>query len=109
MDPLTSTIPIIDDTNPDDFSVTTMGQGDRGVFDWELYYRWLPKSPEHKIHPEKPAPYPIMLGCAFAIRKDYFFYLGAYDEKLQIWNGENYEVCVAASLFLELMTFGPCS
>lgn len=92
MDPLTSTIPIIDDNNPDDFSITIMGQGDRGVFDWELYYRWLPKRPEHNIYPEKPAPYPVMLGCAFAIRKDYFFYLGGYDEQLQIWNGENYEV-----------------
>lgn len=44
------------------------------------------------IHPEKPAPLPVLLGCAFAIRKDYFFDLGGYDEQLMIWNGENYEV-----------------
>lgn len=92
IDPLTSTLPIIDDADPDDFSITFMGQGGRGVFDWELYYRWLPRSQEHQIYPEKPSPNPIMLGGAFAIRRDYFFHLGGYDEQLKIWNGENYEV-----------------
>ena len=57
-----------------------------------LFFHWLPRRPEDLIHPEQPAPTPIMLGCAFAIRRDYFFDLGAYDEQLMIWNGENYEV-----------------
>lgn len=62
------------------------------MFDWNFIFHWLPRRPEDKIHPEQPAPVPIMLGCAFAIRRDYFFDLGAYDEQLMIWNGENYEV-----------------
>lgn len=104
---MTSTTPIIDDTDPDDFSVTNLGQGDRGVFDWEFYYRWLPKRPEDEIHPEKPAPYPVMLGGVFAIRKEYFFYLGGYDEQLQIWNGENYEVGIFKALHLRrFLPFG---
>lgn len=53
----------------------------------------LDQRPEDRTHPETPKPCPVMLGGAFAIRKDYFFYLGGYDEQLHIWNGENYEVC----------------
>lgn len=94
IDPLTSTVPLIDFTGSNDFSISCTGHGERGVFDWELYYRVLDRRPEDEIHPEKPAPCPVMLGGVFAIRKDYFFYLGGYDEQLQIWNGENYEVNV---------------
>lgn len=46
-----------------------------------------------------------MLGCAFAIRRDYFFDLGAYDEQLMIWNGENYEVG-KFKLYFDLIQLG---
>lgn len=64
----------------------------RGVFDWKMIYRFLPPFPEDLEYPERPASIPVMLGSAFAIRKDYFFHLGGYDENLLIWNGENYEL-----------------
>jgi polypeptide N-acetylgalactosaminyltransferase len=94
IDPKTATAPIIDKFKPDTFEYRRCeaGNGSRGAFDWSFEYQWLPRRPEDLIHPEQPAPLPVMLGCAFAIRKDYFFHLGAYDEKLVIWNGENYEV-----------------
>lgn len=81
---MTATLPIIDDTDPDTFGVTAIGHGECGVFDWEFNFRWLPRRPEDMIHPEKPAPYPVMLGGAFAIRRDYFFSLGGYDEQLMV-------------------------
>ena len=59
-----------------------------GVFE----FQWLRRRVEGLLHPEQPVTTPIMLGCAFAIRRDYFFDLGAYDEQLMIWNGKNYEV-----------------
>lgn len=83
----------------------------RGVFDWNFDFHKIPQIPQGKSHPERPAPTPVMLGSAFAIRKDYFFDLGGYDEELKviamlkvrttkakainlfkIQNGENYEV-----------------
>ena len=92
IDPKTSTIPIVDNFKQNTFEYQSGGSGSRGVFDWNFIFHWLPRRPEDLIHPEQPAPTPIMLGCAFAIRRDYFFDLGAYDEQLMIWNGENYEV-----------------
>lgn len=102
IDPRTSTTPIVDNFKHDTFEYQSGGEGSRGVFDWKFIYHWLPRRPEDKIHPEQPAPTPIMLGCAFAIRRDYFFDLGAYDEQLMIWNGENYEVSSSISYSCEL-------
>lgn len=84
MDPMTSTAPIVDNFYTDNFEINSIGNGTRGVFDWSLIYRWMPRRPEDLIHPEQPAPLPVMLGCAFAIRKDYFFDLGGYDEGLMV-------------------------
>lgn len=41
---------------------------------------------------------PIMLGCAFAIRRDFFHDLGEYDEGLEIWNGEQIELSLKLHL-----------
>lgn len=35
---------------------------------------------------------PTLVGCAIAVDKDYFFDIGAFDEGLRIWGGENIEI-----------------
>jgi polypeptide N-acetylgalactosaminyltransferase len=109
IDPKTATSPIIDNFKHDTFEYNSGGDGSRGVFDWFLIYHWLPRRPEDLINPEKPAPLPVMLGCAFAIRKDYFFDLGGYDEQLLIWNGENYELSFKLWLCGGKLLEVPCS
>ena len=38
-----------------------------------------------------------MVGCAFAIRRDYFFHIGGFDEGMDIWGGENIELPLRVS------------
>lgn len=109
LDPKTSTVPVLDYLSRDTFKYNNGGQGCRGVFDWNFIYRCLPRAVEDQNHPEKAAPMPIMLGGVFAIRKDYFFDLGGYDEQLMIWNGENYELSFKLWLCGGKLLEIPCS
>lgn len=58
------------------------------MFNWRFVYQWY--AVRDYEHPELGENYelPCMTGGAYAIRKDHFFYLGGYDEGLQIWNGK---------------------
>jgi len=35
---------------------------------------------------------PTLVGCALAVRKDYFFSIGGFDDDMAIWGAENIEL-----------------
>lgn len=61
-----------------------------GGFTWELMYTWT--TLEKPLKSETPLKSPTMLGAVFAIRKDFFKYLGYYDAEYELWGGENLEL-----------------
>ena len=49
----------------------------------------------HSVYLSRRAP--VIIGTIFAIRKDYFFEVGAFDEDMQLWGGENLDLPVRVS------------
>jgi polypeptide N-acetylgalactosaminyltransferase len=86
LNPRTSTVPIHDEIRWRDFAYVVTGKyGHRGLFTWDFDFRVV-KRTAYMI--SSPKAQPVMLGCAFAINREYFWHLGGYDEELLIWNGE---------------------
>lgn len=45
-----------------------------------------------RINKTIPIRSPNMVGCAFAIDREFFFEIGSYDRDLEIWGSENLEL-----------------
>uniref|UniRef100_A0A3B4BHY9 Polypeptide N-acetylgalactosaminyltransferase n=2 Tax=Periophthalmus magnuspinnatus TaxID=409849 RepID=A0A3B4BHY9_9GOBI len=70
------------------------GEPQIGGFDWRLVFTWhsVPNyEQERRRAPTDVIRSPTMAGGLFAVRKDYFQYLGTYDTGMEVWGGENLE------------------
>lgn len=88
--------PVIDIINDETFAYVRSFEMHWGAFNWELHFRWFPVGErEHKRrNGNSTAPFrtPVMAGGLFSIDKDYFYKMGAYDDQMDIWGGENMEI-----------------
>eukprot|EP00057_Strongylocentrotus_purpuratus_P030281 XP_781199.3 PREDICTED: N-acetylgalactosaminyltransferase 7 [Strongylocentrotus purpuratus] len=110
----TAVCPIIDVIDNMDYRVYPQGTGDqdRGGFDWSLYWKHLPVPQFEKSrrqHASEPYRSPAMAGGLFAMDRKYFFELGAYDEGLEIWGGENFELSFKIWMCGGSLLWVPCS
>ncbi len=106
------TSPVIDAINDTTFFYRFIEKDIFGLMNWRMEFEW--HELDLKDRSDKPniwAPHenPIMAGGLFAIRKDYFEELGFYDEGMEIWGGENYELSFKAWMCGGRIEIAPCS
>ncbi|XP_055602157.1 N-acetylgalactosaminyltransferase 6-like [Uranotaenia lowii] len=92
MDYRTCVCPMIDVIDYQTFEITKHDDGRRGVFNWRFIYRRIGLRPEDQISSTEPFESPVMAGGLFAISLKFFWELGGYDEGLDIWGAEQYEL-----------------
>ncbi|XP_076328359.1 polypeptide N-acetylgalactosaminyltransferase 5-like isoform X2 [Tachypleus tridentatus] len=88
--------PIIDVISDETFEYISASDMTWGGFNWRLNFRWY-RVPQREVDRRKgdrtlPLRTPTMAGGLFSIDRDYFEYLGKYDEGMDIWGGENLEL-----------------
>ncbi|KAL6448182.1 hypothetical protein ACFW04_000292 [Cataglyphis niger] len=88
--------PIIDVISDDTFEYIPASDMTWGGFNWKLNFRWyrVAQREMDRRNGDRTAPLrtPTMAGGLFSIDKEYFYELGAYDEGMDIWGGENLEM-----------------
>ncbi|XP_003745400.1 polypeptide N-acetylgalactosaminyltransferase 13 [Galendromus occidentalis] len=88
--------PIIDIIHDDTFAYVKSFELHWGAINWEMHFRWYPVGPhvlkQRHGDPSEPFKTPVMAGGLFSIDKEYFYEMGAYDEQMDIWGGENVEM-----------------
>ncbi|CAG0879677.1 unnamed protein product [Darwinula stevensoni] len=97
-DRTTMTVPIIDGIDKDTLEYRPVYQGNqrfRGIFEWGMFYKEteIPqREAERHKYISEPYKSPTHAGGLFAIDREFFLKLGAYDPGLLVWGGEQYEL-----------------
>lgn len=111
--PKTIACPVIDIINDDTFSYVKSFELHWGAFNWNLQFRWFTlggtELKKRSKDNTKPFMTPAMAGGLFAMDRNYFFDLGAYDDGMKVWGGENLELSFRAWQCGGKIEIVPCS
>ncbi|XP_042897233.1 polypeptide N-acetylgalactosaminyltransferase 13 [Parasteatoda tepidariorum] len=105
--------PVIDIIHDETFAYIRSFELHWGAFNWDLHFRWYPVS-ERELRSRQndtSAPFrtPVMAGGLFAIDRSYFEEIGRYDERMDIWGGENIELSFRVWQCGGSISIVPCS
>ena len=105
--------PVIDIINDDTFQYTKSFSLHWGAFNWELHFRWfmmgMGQMDKMKVNSTVPYGTPVMAGGLFSINRQYFWESGSYDDKMDIWGGENLEMSFRIWQCGGRVEIAPCS
>ena len=94
-------VPVIDEINSKTFEYNRIEHDRmRSGLNWKLRHIWIEPDPRGGVvsgdnHENiNPFPSPTMIGCAFAIDREFFFKSGSFDKEMLIWGGENVEMSI---------------
>lgn len=111
------TVPLIDVIDGNKYTFTEQAGGDhdgfaRGAWDWSFMWKRIPLTKREKSrrkHLTEPYRSPAMAGGLFAIDRKYFYEIGLYDDGLEVWGGENFELSYKLWMCGGQLLFVPCS
>lgn len=112
-----STVPMVDSISGETYIFEPQQGGDennlaRGAWDWNFDWKRIPLNDREKATRKtisEPFRSPAMAGGLFAISTRWFEELGYYDEHLEIWGGENFELSYKLWQCGGQLLFVPCS
>lgn len=65
-----------------------------GIFSMTIPQREIERTNNDRTAPLRT---PTHIGCAFSIDREFFYEIGSYDEKMDIWGSENLEMAIRVS------------
>jgi len=99
-------VPRVDSIDPHSIDYVPWERAAVGTLTWSMDYVWklAPAADE-----TRPVPTATTIGCALAVDRRFFFAVGAFDEGMSIWGGENLELSVRAWTCAGGVHISPCS
>ena len=107
--------PIIDTIHYDNFKIIKSSIYQTGGFNWDFNFKWDKIRLKSKLgefikdNPSENIKTAAISGGIFAVRRHWFFESGGYDERMELWGGENIEISIRNWLCGGRVLIAPCS
>ncbi|KAK3108152.1 hypothetical protein FSP39_002075 [Pinctada imbricata] len=103
--------PIVDAIDANTLEYSRNSGYNVGGFSWSLHFTWrdVPDEDKKSRKYTDPVRSPTMAGGLFAASREFFFEIGAYDDGMDVWGGENLEISFRTWMCGGKLEFIPCS